>query len=252
MAACRKAIRATTGSQFRSRLVGGCRFKFHSEIVNRRWESSSIKEEKRLPYIQFLGAAGTVTGSKHLINTSSDLNGKDGFQVLVDCGLFQGPKEWRERNWQDTPVPARDIDAVVLTHAHLDHCGWIPRLAKEGFKGPIYATPPTIDLCSVILPDSGHLQEEEARFHNKKRSSKHDPALPLYTLQEAEDCMGLFRPVAFGESQQLSQELSFRFVHAGHILGSCMVELFFRENGNTRKFLFTGDIGRVPLQPTAP
>src|SRR5437867_8876469 len=106
MAACRKAIRATTGSQFRSRLVGGCRFKFHSEIVNRRWESSSIKEEKRLPYIQFLGAAGTVTGSKHLINTSSDLNGKDGFQVLVDCGLFQGPKEWRERNWQDTPVPS--------------------------------------------------------------------------------------------------------------------------------------------------
>src|SRR6266700_169914 len=128
----------------------------------------------------------------------------------------------------------------------------IPRLAKEGFKGPIYATSPTIDLCSVILPDSGHLQEEEARFHNQKRSSKHDPALPLYTLQEAEDCLNMFQPVEFGVTRQISPEISFRFVHAGHILGSCMVELFFRENGSTRKFLFTGDIGRVPLQPTAP
>src|SRR5437870_12570226 len=114
MAACPRAIRATTGSQFRSRLVGGCRFKFHSEIVNRRWESSSIKEEKRLPYIQFLGAAGTVTGSKHLINTSSDLNGKDGFQVLVDCGLFQSQKECRERHWQVSPAYARAIVAEFL------------------------------------------------------------------------------------------------------------------------------------------
>src|SRR6266496_221365 len=193
MAACRRAIQATTSSQFRSRLVGGCRFKFHSEIANRRWESSSIKEEKRLPYIQFLGAAGTVTGSKHLINTSSDLNGKDGFQVLVDCGLFQGPKEWRERNWQDTPVPARDIDAVILTHAHLDHCGWIPRLVKEGFRGQIYATPATIDLCGIILPDSGHLQEEDAEFYNRHKKSKHDPALPLYTEEEAQNCLQYFR-----------------------------------------------------------
>ena len=110
-----------------------------------------------MPYIQFLGAAGTVTGSKHLINTAHDSSSKHGFQILIDCGLFQGQKEWRERNWQDTPVAAREIDAVVLTHAHLDHCGWIPRLAKEGFRGPIYATQPTIDLCSVVLPDSGHL-----------------------------------------------------------------------------------------------
>src|SRR2546428_3352562 len=116
MAACRKAIRATTGSQFRSRLVGGCRFKFHSEIANRRWESSSIKEEKRLPYIQFLGAAGTVTGSKHLINTSSDLNGKDGFQVLVDCGLFQGPKEWRGADKDDDPGAPPGLCFGLLTH----------------------------------------------------------------------------------------------------------------------------------------
>lgn len=205
-----------------------------------------------MAYLQFLGAAGTVTGSKHLINTRDDSSGKQGLQVLIDCGLFQGPKEWRERNWEDTPVPAHEIDAVILTHAHLDHCGWIPRLVKEGFKGKIYATPPTIDLCSVILPDSGHLQEEEARFHNQKQSSKHHPALPLYTLEEAEDCMSLFSPVSFGETMRLSPELSFRFVHAGHILGSCMVELFLGTEGNARKFLFTGDIGRVPLQPGAP
>jgi len=205
-----------------------------------------------LAYLQFLGAAGTVTGSKHLINTHNSSEGKQGLQVLIDCGLFQGPKEWRERNWQQTPVPAREIDAVILTHAHLDHCGWIPRLVREGFSGPIYATQPTIDLCSVVLPDSGHLQEEEARFHNQKRSSKHDPALPLYTLEEAENCLKLFQPVAFAAEKRVSPEISFRFVHAGHILGSCMVEVFFSANGDTRKFLFTGDIGRVPLQPTAP
>ncbi len=205
-----------------------------------------------MAYLQFLGAAGTVTGSKHLINTRNDSSGKQGMQVLIDCGLFQGPKEWRERNWQDTPVPAHEIDAVILTHAHLDHCGWIPRLVKGGFKGPVYATQPTIDLCSVILPDSGHLQEEEARFHNQKRSSKHRPALPLYTLQEAEDCPSLFRPVAFAERKQLGQEVAFRFVHAGHILGSCMVEVFLSLNGSTHKYLFTGDIGRVPLQANAP
>ena len=205
-----------------------------------------------MAYLQFLGAAGTVTGSKHLINTHAGSDGRQGMQVLLDCGLFQGQKEWRERNWQDTPVPAREIDAVILTHAHLDHCGWIPRLVKEGFKGPIYATQPTIDLCSVILPDSGHLQEEEARFHNQKRSSKHSPALPLYTLQEAEDCLKLFESVAFGTEKRLGPEISFRFVHAGHILGSCMVEVFLGGNGRTRKCLFTGDIGRVRLQPETP
>ena len=125
--------------------------------------------EKVLAYIQFLGAAGTVTGSKHLINTSLDGDGKKGIQVLIDCGLFQGQKEWRERNWKDLPIPAREIDAVILTHAHLDHCGWIPRLVKQGFQGPIFATAATIDLCGIILPDSGHLQEEDAAFYNKNR-----------------------------------------------------------------------------------
>jgi len=205
-----------------------------------------------LPYIQFLGAAGTVTGSKHLINTTYDASGKQGFQVLIDCGLFQGPKEWRERNWQDTPVPAREIDAVVLTHAHLDHCGWLPRLVKEGFRGPIYATPATIDLCSVVLPDSGHLQEEDAEFHNKKGTSKHSPALPLYTLEEAQDCLKSFKPVEVETTTQLCPELSFRFVRAAHILGSCMAEVELKTNGQARRLLFTGDIGRVRDSQVAP
>ncbi|HEY9806077.1 MAG TPA: MBL fold metallo-hydrolase, partial [Candidatus Obscuribacterales bacterium] len=139
-----------------------------------------------MAYLQFLGAAETVTGSKHLINTSNDPSGRNGLQVLIDCGLFQGAKQWRLKNWEPTPVPATQIDAVILTHAHLDHCGWIPRLVKEGFRGKIYATPPTIDLCHVVLPDSGHLQEEDAAFHNRHGSSKHNPALPLYTEQQAE------------------------------------------------------------------
>jgi metallo-beta-lactamase family protein len=204
-----------------------------------------------LAYIQFLGAAGTVTGSKHLINTG-DLSGKSGLQVLIDCGLFQGPKEWRERNWRDTPIPAREIDAVILTHAHLDHCGWIPRLVKEGFHGPIYATPPTIDLCGIILPDSGHLQEEDARFYNKTQKSKHHPALPLYTFDEAQSSLQYFKPVPVGQPVQLSSEISFRFVRAAHILGSCMAEVSVNTDGQARRLLFTGDIGRVRDQVIAP
>jgi metallo-beta-lactamase family protein len=204
-----------------------------------------------LAYIQFLGAAGTVTGSKHLINTG-DLSGKTGLQVLVDCGIFQGPKEWRERNWRDTPIPAREIDAVILTHAHLDHCGWIPRLVKEGFHGPIYATPPTIDSCGIILPDSGHLQEEDARFYNKTQKSKHHPALPLYTFDEAQSSLQYFKPASVGQTVSLSSEISFRFVRAAHILGSCMAEVSLNTNGQARRLLFTGDIGRVRDHAIAP
>jgi metallo-beta-lactamase family protein len=206
---------------------------------------------ERLAYIQFLGAAGTVTGSKHLINTG-DSSGKNGFQVLVDCGLFQGPKEWRERNWRDTPIPAREIDAIILTHAHLDHCGWIPRLVKEGFRGPIYATSPTIDLCGIILPDSGHLQEEDARFYNKTEKSKHHPAQPLYTFVEAQNSLQHFKLVHIGQDIRLSPELSFRFVPAAHILGSCMAEISLRIGGLARRLLFTGDIGRVRDHKVAP
>ena len=205
-----------------------------------------------MAYIQFLGAAGTVTGSKHLINTASDGEGKKGIQVLIDCGLFQGQKEWRERNWKELPIPAPEIDAVILTHAHLDHCGWIPRLVKEGFKGPIYATAATIDLCGIILPDSGHLQEEDAAFYNKIKKSKHDPALPLYTFDEAEGSMRYFQAVELGETRQLSSEFSFRFVSAAHILGSCMAEVTLVLDGHATRLLFTGDIGRVRDQSVAP
>jgi metallo-beta-lactamase family protein len=203
-----------------------------------------------MSYIQFLGAAGVVTGSKHLIHV--DNNGGRPLQVLVDCGLFQGQKEWRERNWQDLPVPASTIDAVILTHAHLDHCGWIPRLVKQGFHGPIYATTPTIDLCSILLPDSGHLQEEDAEYYNKTQASKHHPALPLYTMEEAQQCMTLFRPVNFGEVKQISEQLSFRFVRAAHILGSGMAEITVTSGAKPEKLLFTGDIGRVRDSEVAP
>ncbi len=203
-----------------------------------------------MSYIQFLGAAGVVTGSKHLVHV--DGNGGRGLQVLVDCGLFQGEKQWRERNWQDLPVAARSIDAVILTHAHIDHCGWIPRLVKQGFHGPIYATPATVELCSILLPDSGHLQEEDAEFYNKTRASKHHPALPLYTMEEAQQCLTLFRSVDFGETKQLSKQLSFRFARAHHILGSSMAEIAINTAGNTAKLLFSGDIGRVHDDVIAP
>ncbi len=206
-----------------------------------------------LSYIQFLGAAGTVTGSKHLINVSGDTSGRNGLQVLVDCGLFQGKKEWRERNWQSLPLDAKEIDCLILTHAHLDHCGWIPRIVKQGFRGPIYATPATVDLCGVLLRDSGHMQEEDAAFHNKLKTSKHDPALPLYTEDEANESLKYFQPVAFGETKQISPELSFRFVHAAHILGSSMAEITLSANSaQPTRLLFTGDIGRVNDQNIAP
>ena len=201
-----------------------------------------------MAYIQFLGAAGVVTGSKHLINTTEDTTGKTGMQVLIDCGLFQGQKEWREKNWQDPPLPAREIDAVILTHAHLDHTGWVPRLVKEGYRGPIYATPATVDLCGVLLADSGHLQEEDAAFHNKRKSSKHEPALPLYTIEEAQESMRYFRPVNFGETVPLLFGVSFRFVRASHIVGSSMVEIA----AAGKRLLFTGDIGRVRDSEIAP
>lgn len=205
-----------------------------------------------MAYIQFLGAAGVVTGSKHLINTSSHSSGKNGLEVLIDCGLFQGQKEWRERNWQDTPVPARDIDAVILTHAHLDHSGWIPRLVKEGFRGPIYATQATIDLSGILLPDSGHLQEEDAAFYNRHKKSKHSPALPLYTFEQAQGCLEYFQPIAVEQTTELSPELSFRYLRAAHILGSAMVELTLKTEGTSRRLLFTGDIGRVRNHKVAP
>ncbi|MDZ4081968.1 MAG: MBL fold metallo-hydrolase, partial [Bdellovibrionales bacterium] len=141
--------------------------------------------------VRFLGAIGCVTGSRHLLETRS------GKQILIDCGMFQGSKELRLRNWADFPVPPASIDAVILTHAHIDHSGYLPRLMMNGFRGPVFVTPATLDLCSIMLLDSAHLHEEDARYAYRKGFSKHTPALPLYTVAAAEKAMGLFKKIEF-------------------------------------------------------
>src|SRR5437667_1963896 len=187
--------------------------------------------------LTFLGATQTVTGSKFL------LENKD-VRVLIDCGLFQGMKELRLRNWEGPPVDPASVDMIILTHAHIDHTGYLPRFVAQGFKGPVYATPATVDLARILLPDAGHLQEEEAKYRNKHQLSKHKPALPLYTIENAMAALELLRPVKYGETMALSSSLGFDLVPAGHILGSSFVR--FREgSGETQKtILFTGDIGR--------
>ena len=180
-----------------------------------------------------LGGAGTVTGSKHLVE-------HDGRRLLVDCGLFQGPRRLRELNWQDLPIPPSTIGAVILTHAHLDHCGWLPRLAMQGFDGPIFATPATIDLARLILLDSAHLQEKDAEFANRKGFSRHSPALPLYRSEDAKRALDLFRPVEMHEETILPGGASLLFRRAGHILGAATAEIVF----GGRHLLFSGDLGR--------
>lgn len=183
--------------------------------------------------IQFLGATGTVTGSKYLVHAA-------GKQILVDCGLFQGYKQLRLRNWASLPVDPRKIDAVLLTHAHLDHSGYLPLLVRNGYKGPIVCTPATADLCGILLPDSGHLQEEDARYANRRGFSKHRPALPLYTQEDAKRCLSQFRPVEFDRSTNIQPGIDIRLVPGGHILGAAMVEM--RSEG--KAVLFSGDLGR--------
>jgi metallo-beta-lactamase family protein len=183
--------------------------------------------------ITFLGATGTVTGSKYLINAN-------GFKCLVDCGLFQGMKELRLRNWADFPISPKEIDAVVLTHAHIDHSGYLPILGRHGFKGPIYSTSGTRDLCKILLPDAGKLQEEEARYADRKGYSKHKPALPLFTLEDAEEVLMQFKDVEFNHEINLTKELRLEFSSSGHILGSAFVTLKFQNTS----VVFSGDLGR--------
>lgn len=183
--------------------------------------------------IQFLGATGTVTGSKYLLQ-----NGTENF--LVDCGLFQGFKQLRLRNWKPLPFNPKDIHAVILTHAHIDHSGYLPLLVKNGFKGPIYCTSGTRDLCEVLLMDSAKLQEEEAEYMNKHRFSKHKPALPLYTREDAEQALLQLKTVEFYQENTLGKSLNFHLLPAGHILGSAMVYI----NNDEQSILFTGDLGR--------
>lgn len=185
------------------------------------------------PKIQFLGAAGTVTGSRFLLS-----HGKT--KVLVDCGLFQGLKELRLRNWKPLPIDAAEVDAVVLTHAHLDHCGYIPRLVKEGFRGKIYATKYTTKLADIILRDSARIQEEDAKYAAKEGFSKHSPPAPLYTEQDAALALQHFKPEAFHERIKVAEDTYVTFYPAGHILGAAFVEVEFFG----KRLLFTGDMGR--------
>lgn len=183
--------------------------------------------------LSFLGAAGTVTGSKYLLEVA-------GRRVLVDCGLFQGLKELRLRNWNRLAVSADRIDAVILTHAHLDHSGYLPLLVRNGFKGPIYCTTATKDLCGILLPDSGHLQERDAEYANRHGFSKHKPALPLYTEADAVASLKHFAPKKFDEPFGIWPDLKVHFRPAGHILGAAFVEL---DAGGT-SLVLSGDLGR--------
>jgi metallo-beta-lactamase family protein len=183
--------------------------------------------------ITFLGGASTVTGSKYLVQ-------HDGKRLLVDCGLFQGYKQLRLRNWNPLPVPPDQIHAVLLTHAHLDHSGYLPLLAKEGFTGHVYASRGTHDLCRILWPDSGHIQEEDAAFANRHGFSKHAPALPLYTRQDALDALPLLKAVEFDKTINLMPGWKASFSSAGHILGASSILLEVAG----RRILFSGDLGR--------
>lgn len=183
--------------------------------------------------LQFLGATGTVTGSRYLLQAL-------GHKVLVDCGLFQGYKQLRLRNWAVPLFDPASVEAVILTHAHIDHSGYLPALVRRGFRGPIYCSPGTFELCRILLPDSAHLQEEEARYANRHGFSKHKPALPLYTLQDVEACLKQFRPVEFDKPLLLEGTLRFQLRPAGHLLGAA----FVRVEAEGRSITFSGDLGR--------
>src|SRR5690554_5638617 len=190
--------------------------------------------------VHFLGAAGTVTGSKILLETPAG-------NILIDCGLFQGLKELRELNWQPIPFPAEKIDLVLLTHGHLDHSGYLPRLVKEGFQGKILGTAPTLAISAIILRDSGKIQEEDAARANQEGFSTHSPALPLYGVREAGLAISRFKAVETGIWIELLPGIRARFQLNGHILGSCFVELELEES----RLVFSGDVGRTrdPLLP---
>ena len=195
--------------------------------------------------VKFIGGAGTVTGSKTLIESN-------GIRILIDCGQFQGIKPLRELNWEPLPIVPSTIDFVLLTHGHLDHCGWLPRLVNQGFKGKIYCTSPTKDVAKLILLDSAKIQEEEANKANQEHYSKHKIAEPLYTIAQAEQVFPLFRVIKPGEAIALDAEISAIFTNAGHIIGACTIAL----NLENKTLVFSGDIGRdtddLMFAPTKP
>jgi len=187
--------------------------------------------------ITFLGAAGTVTGSKYLLEAA-------GKRLLVDCGLFQGSKDLQQRNWNPLPVDPATIDWVLLTHAHIDHTGYLPRLVAAGYRGPVYADAATRELCNLLLPDSAHLQEEDALFAAHKGYSSHKQPLPLYTVAQAQQALARFQEIPRQDVFTISPEFSVRTLDAGHILGSTWLELTITENGKNILIVFSGDIGR--------
>jgi len=183
--------------------------------------------------IHFLGASGTVTGSKFCIETDEQ-------NILIDCGMFQGRKDLRRSNWEPLPFSADLIDVVLLTHGHLDHTGYLPRLVKAGFKGNIIGTGPTLAITKIILLDSAKINEEEAEIANKEGYSKHRPALPLYNMQDAENAIALFRAEEMNQWTQLSEKIRYRFRYNGHIIGSTFIEIEI----SGKRFVFSGDVGR--------
>jgi len=188
--------------------------------------------------LTFVGGVRTVTGSRFLVETD------EGHRVLVDCGLFQGPKALRKRNWEPFPVDESSVDAVVLTHAHVDHSGWVPRLATHGYTGPVYATPGTAALTRIVLPDSGHLHEEEAAFANRRGYSRHEPALPLYTEADARACLDQLVEVPFSTETEVVPGVWATWERAGHILGAATVHLRVDGTNGGRRVAFSGDLGR--------
>ncbi|MGH7308937.1 MAG: MBL fold metallo-hydrolase RNA specificity domain-containing protein [Candidatus Rokuibacteriota bacterium] len=188
--------------------------------------------------LTFHGAAGTVTGAKFLVQAA-------GARLLLECGLFQGPRELRQRNWAAPAVAPAELGAVLLSHAHLDHSGYLPRLVRDGFAGGVYCSPGTADLLTIMLPDAARLEEEEATFRNRTRASRHTPALPLFTAEDAARALALLRPVAFGARIAPAPGVSARFIPSGHILGASIVELEIAG----RRLIYSGDLGRysVPI-----
>jgi len=192
--------------------------------------------------LTFMGAARTVTGSKHLLDAA-------GHRVLIDCGLFQGLKELRERNWAALPVPANTIEAAILTHAHLDHTGYLPRLVAQGFKGRVFCTPATAVLTRIVLEDAARLQEEDAERANRRQYTKHSPALPLFTEADAARALRLLQPVGYERPMPVAPGITVEFINAGHLLGSSYARVQIADTGKT--ILFGGDLGRYgrPVLP---
>jgi metallo-beta-lactamase family protein len=194
--------------------------------------------------LAFHGAAQTVTGSKYLLRAGHDT-------VLVDCGLFQGIKELRLRNWEEPEFDVRSVEHIVLTHAHTDHIGYLPRLYRQGFRGRIHCSAPTARLAEILLEDAAHLQEEDAYFLNKTRATRHSPALPLFTADDVKEVLRLFTPVSPGKEIALTPTVSFELQLSGHILGACSVMMTVTDGDQSRRILFSGDVGRydVPMIP---